>query len=273
MPIVSILIPTYEGARHIRPAIDSVRAQDGVDWEIIVTDDKSRDGTAEIVAAYADPRIRVERNPANLGPEGNWNRALALARGTYIKLLPQDDLLQPGSLAAQVAVLAGDCDERVALAFGAREIIDDGGRVLARRGLKGVPTGRIAAATLRRACVRRGTNVIGEPGAVLFRRSLAQRIGGFDGQQGYVIDLDYWLRLLAHGDAWYSDATVSAFRVARGSWSVAIGNQQSRQYMDFLRRVRASGLLAPTRIDMALGRINARINQAMRLAFYRLIVR
>jgi glycosyltransferase involved in cell wall biosynthesis len=273
VPNVSIVIPTYQGARHIRPAIESVLAQEGVDLEIVVTDDNSRDGTADIVASYGDPRVRLIRNPANLGPEGNWNRALELATGTYVKLLPQDDLLLPGSLAAQVAVLDADRTQEIALVFGAREVIGPSGRIITRRGLKGAIPGRIRATTLRRDCVRRGTNLIGEPGAVLFRRALAEKVGGFDGQQGYVIDLDYWFRLLAHGDGWYMAEPVSAFRVSGGSWSVAIGTDQARQYTAFLARMRATGLIAPSMGDMAMGRANALLNNLLRLVFYKLVVR
>jgi glycosyltransferase involved in cell wall biosynthesis len=270
---VSVLIPTYNGARHIRPALDSVLTQSGVGLEVIVVDDDSIDGTADLVESYTDPRIRVIRNPARLGAEGNWNRALELATGKYIKLLPQDDLLQPRSLAAQVATLDADADEAIALVFGSREIIGPTGKVLARRGFRGAVPGRIAATTLVRQCVRRGTNVIGEPGAVLFRRTLAKKVGRFDGQQGFVIDLDYWIRLLAHGDAWYIAEPVSSFRVSGGSWSVAIGRKQGRQYTDFIARMHAVGLISGSRVDLAIGKAAALTHNAMRLVFYRLFVR
>ena len=270
---VSVLVPTYNGAAHIGPAVDSVLAQRGVDLELIVVDDHSTDGTADIVEGFRDPRIRVVRNPSRLGAEGNWNRAFELATGKYIKLLPQDDLLHPGSLAAQVAALEADADETIALVFGGRDIIGPTGRTLARRGFTAAAPGRIAAATLLRQCVRRGTNVIGEPGAVLFRRSLAQRVGRFDGQQGFVIDLDYWFRLLAHGDAWYVAQAVSSFRVSGGSWSVAIGRRQTRQYTDFIARMNAAGLVSGSRSDFAIGRAAAMMNTFLRLAFYKMFVR
>lgn len=273
MATVSVLIPTYNGARHIRSAIDSVLAQEGVHLELIVVDDNSRDGTAEIAQSYGDERIRVIRNPSNLGPEGNWNRALESATGTYVKLLPQDDLLQPQSLAKQVAVLEADTDETISLVFGSREIIGPSGHLLARRGLARAASGRIRARTLVRHCVLRGTNVIGEPGAILFRRVLAERVGRFDGQQGYVIDLDYWIRLLAHGDAWYIAEPVASFRVSAGSWSVAIGRRQSRQYTDFITRMSTAGLVSGSRSDFAIGKVAALLNNALRLVFYRMFVR
>jgi glycosyltransferase involved in cell wall biosynthesis len=269
MQKVSIVIPTYEGVRHLHLAMDSVLSQKGVDLELIVVDDRSGDGTFELARSYSDPRVRVYQNDANLGPEGNWNRALSLATGDYVKLLPQDDTLAPGTLADQVAVLDEDSDEGIALVFGARDIIDDNGRKIARRGLRGVRTGPVSAGCLRRWCVRRGTNVIGEPGAVLFRRSLAQRVGMFDAAQPYVIDLNYWLRLLAHGEGYYLDRTVSTFRVSSGSWSVAIGHRQSRQYSDFVKRMSVRGLLSPHPVDLFVGRIAAIANNWARLAFYK----
>jgi len=273
MTTVSVVIPAYNGGRYIHAAVESVLAQAGVDLDVVVVDDHSKDHTAAIVEAFRDPRVRLLRNPSNLGPEGNWNRALEMASGRYVKLLPQDDLLLPGSLARQVAVLEADVDESIALVFGAREIIGPAGRVLTRRGLKGVAPGRIRASTLLRHCVRRGTNVIGEPGAILFRRELADKVGRFDGQQGFVIDLDYWMRLLAHGDAWYLAEPVSSFRVSAGSWSVAIGRHQTRQYTDFIARMNAAGLVSSTRADLALGKAAARMNTALRLIFYKLFVR
>lgn len=272
MPTASIVIPTYNGAAHIAPALESVLGQQGVDLEVIVVDDNSRDDTAAIVAGFADPRIRLERNPANLGPEGNWNRALSLATGTYIKLLPQDDILHPGMLARQIAVLEEDKAEAIALVFGARTILDGQGKLLTRRGY-GPRTGRVPAKELARASVIKGTNPIGEPGAVLFRKSLADKVGQFDAQQGYVVDLDYWLRLLAHGDGWYIAEPVSAFRVSGGSWSVRIGTAQAREYNTFLDRMVTAGLVPSGKLDLAIGKAAALANNIARLIFYKFVVR
>lgn len=227
-PRVSVCIPTYKGAQTIGPAIASVLAQTLDDFELLVIDDGSPDGTAEVVAGFPDPRLRYLRNASNLGPEGNWNRCLAEARGRYFKLLPHDDLLAPRCLERQAAVLDADADERVALVFAAREVIGPDDRVLTRRGYPGAREGRIAASQVLRQSVRRGTNLLGEPGAVLFRRALAQRVGAFDARQPYVIDLDYWFRLLAHGDAYYCDEALASFRVSASQWSVALGRQQSQ---------------------------------------------
>lgn len=273
VPCVSVCIPTYKGAQTIGPAIASVLAQTVTDFELLVIDDGSPDATAEVVAGFSDPRLRYLRNTTNLGPEGNWNRCLAEARGRYFKLLPHDDVLAPQCLARQSAVLDADRDDRIALVFSAREVIGPDDRVLTRRGYPGAREGRLPAGQVLRQCVRRGTNLLGEPGAVLFRRALAQRVGAFDARQPYVIDLDYWFRLLAHGDAYYCDEVLASFRVSASQWSVALGRQQSQDFRAFVARHDAEGGLALSLLDRGLGRVTPALNNLARRVFYQVYLR
>lgn len=272
-PRVSVCIPTYKGAGTIGAAIGSVLAQTFRDFELIVVDDASPDDTAAVTAACRDPRLRLEVNPRNLGPQGNWNRCLELARGEFIKVLPHDDLLHPECLQRQLQVLADDRDRRIALACSARDVIGPDGRVLLRaRGFPGRPQGLIPRPDVVRQCIRRGTNLIGEPGAVMFRRELAQRVGGFDIRYPYVIDLDYWLRLLQHGQAWYCPQALASFRVWKGSWSVAIGLRQAADFRGLMQEVEARGPVSTTALDRAWGRLTPTLNSLARQVFYRLLV-
>ena len=272
-PCVSVCIPTFQGAATLGFAIQSVLEQSYADFELIVVDDNSPDDTAATVARFSDPRVSYHRNPINLGPEGNWNRCISLARGTYFKLLPHDDVLHPECLARQVAVLEADHDQRIALVFSARDVLAPDGSKLVHRGYPSGQEGRLDAARVASACVRRGTNLIGEPGAVLFRRSLAERVGRFDATDPYVIDLDYWVRLLAHGDAWYCAQALAGFRVSAGQWSVQIGSGQSEDFRSFVKRLTGRGLLNATPLDRALGWITPTLNNWARLAFYRVYLR
>lgn len=271
-PRVSVCIPTYRGAAHLAATIDSVLAQTFADFEVVIVDDRSPDDTEAVIARYRDPRIRYLRNPHNLGPEGNWNRCLDEARGTYFKLLPQDDVLYPDTLARQVDVLDRDADAAIALVFGARDVTDASGRILMTRGCPGAAEGRVDARWLIRRCVRLGTNLVGEPGSVLMRRALVERVGHFDGSLGYVIDLDYWARLLAHGDAWYLESPVSTFRVSSGSWSVAIGGRQSHEYRRFIARLAARPEWRIGRLEALAGKLMAQLNTLLRLVFYRWVL-
>ncbi len=269
-PRVSICIPTYRGEATIAATIESVLSQSYGDFELQVFDDGSPDATREIVEAFRDPRLSYSRNETNLGPQGNWNRCLERAGGIYFKLLPHDDLLRPDCLRQQVEVLDADAEQRFALVFCARDVIGPDGRVLMQRGYPGGRGGAVAAEELIRACVRRGTNLIGEPGGVLMRRALAERIGPFDGTDPYVIDLDYWFRLLAHGDGCYLPAPLAAFRVSRSQWSVAIGASQSSDFRRFIGRVGARKSLSMTLRDRFLSSFTPELNNVARLLFYRL---
>ena len=272
-PLVSVCIPAYFGETHIAQAIASILNQTMSDLELLVIDDNSSDGTERVVESFHDPRIKYSRNPVNLGPEGNWNLCLREACGRYVKLLPQDDFLYADTLRRQVAILENDADENISFVFGPRIIVDDSGREIMRRGYRGQEEGEVLAADLIRRCVRLGTNLIGEPGSVIFRRTLADRVGLFDGEMPYVIDLDYWFRLLRYGDAYYLRDPVSAFRVGSDSWSVRIGAGQSADFRKFIDKTCVAQADILSRLDIMSGKVMARINNLMRLLFYQTVLR
>jgi glycosyltransferase involved in cell wall biosynthesis len=270
-PLISVCIPAYRCAAHIGTTIDSVLAQTFSDFELVIIDDASPDQTAAIVASYPDRRIRLLRNDVNLGPQGNWNRCLREARGTYFKLLPQDDTLAPTCLAKQLAPLEADINSEIALVFCARSIINPMGKRVMSRGYPGV-AGRVSGREAIRRSIRRGTNLFGEPGSVLLRKALADKIGEFDGSIGYVIDLDYWIRLLLQGDGFYVDEPLVSFRISGGSWSVAIGKGQTvayRSFIDRVARLHGSGI---TGFDSALGKLMAPVNTVARQLIYRALL-
>jgi glycosyltransferase involved in cell wall biosynthesis len=270
-PLVTVAIPVFRGARYIRSAIDSVLSQSFRDYELLVVDNASDDGTVEVVRSYSDPRIVLVCNEKNIGAEGNWNKCLMLAKGDYIKILPHDDTLDRDCLKDQVDVLVADQRRELSLVFCARKIISKEGKVLAKRRVRGIAKGVIAARRLIRLCVRRGTNLIGEPGAVLFRTSAARASGNFNGTLPYVIDLDYWVRLLDHGDAYYIDNPLSSFRVSGGSWSVEIGARQSNDYIRFIELVSMKRVDYISNFDKFLGRLAAALNGFLRRIFYRFL--
>ena len=106
-PTVSVITPAKNASAWIAGAIASVRAQSFTDWEMIVVDDGSTDGTADIArqAADGDARVRVERSPTDEGAGGARNAALALAQGRYIAFLDADDLWSPDKLDIQIGAM------------------------------------------------------------------------------------------------------------------------------------------------------------------------
>ncbi len=105
MPDISVVMPNYNGRLFVEAAVASVLAQTLTDFELIVADDASSDGSPALVATLArdDPRIRLLRSDVNTGPAGARNRGLAEARGRWVAVVDNDDLLHPERLALLVA--------------------------------------------------------------------------------------------------------------------------------------------------------------------------
>lgn len=105
-PLVSVIMPAYNAEKYIGEAIASVCAQTYENWELLILDDGSGDRTAEIAQAYAqlDARIRVLRNPQNMGAAKTRNRGFDIAKGEWIALLDSDDVWHSDKLEKQLAV-------------------------------------------------------------------------------------------------------------------------------------------------------------------------
>lgn len=114
-PLVSVIIPVFNRAHTLRRAIESVRAQEVSAWELIVVDDGSTDGSADIPASYGDLRIRTLRHDENRGAAAARNSGVSVARGRYVAFLDSDDEWLPGKLAAQLDALEGRPDAPQAL--------------------------------------------------------------------------------------------------------------------------------------------------------------
>ncbi|MBI3131285.1 MAG: glycosyltransferase family 2 protein [Acidobacteria bacterium] len=266
-PLVSVCIPVYNGASCLEEAVRSVLAQSFPDLEVLVFDDGSTDGSWGILQGIRDPRLICRRNTRNLGPQGNWNQAIGAARGKYVKLFHQDDLLAPDCLERQVATL--EEHPEVVLAFCRREIIRPDGRKLFNRGAPW-PDGPVVAPEAARACALRGSNLLGEPSALLMRNTVVRVTGGFDASIPYLVDLDYWLRLMAHGPAWYDDRALASFRVSRRQWSARIGMGQGAEFAAFMDRL-AEGPLRGQPLARALGRAMGHVQGLLRFLLYRFI--
>ena len=128
-PRVSIGIPVYNGEAFLEETLRSVAGQTWQDYEVILSDNASTDGTREICRAHAarDSRIRYHRNETNIGGDRNWNRCFELARGEYFIGVGYDDLLHPEYLARTVAML--ERDSTAVFCHSRAHRIDGAGRV------------------------------------------------------------------------------------------------------------------------------------------------
>ena len=120
-PTVSLLVPAFNRADLLVPCLDSALAQTMPDFEVVVVDGASTDGTWDVCLRYAaaDPRVRVFRDPVNTGPVRGWWRCVEEARGTYATFLWSDDMIGPHFLQRTVEVMSR---ADVGFAFTAAEI-------------------------------------------------------------------------------------------------------------------------------------------------------
>ena len=183
---VTIIIPTYNGARWIEKAIRSVFAQSFEGFELLIIDDCSKDNTAEIVSAIVkeDARIRFFKNEKNLGVQGTRNYALGLARGGYIAEIDQDDeWIDSDKLKKQIEFLTKN-PEYVLIGTGAI-MVDDSGEEIARY-LMPETDEMIRIKLLRMNCFIHSS--------VMYRTNIVKEIGGYSiGKLSE--DHDLWLRL------------------------------------------------------------------------------
>ena len=229
-PTISVCVPVFNGAAHIRECLDSIAAQTLADFEVLVIDDCSTDRTVELVQSYVrrDSRFRLLQNPTNLGMRGvpNCNRCFSEAAADWIKFVFQDDVIAPDCLRA----LAVARPSSPALVFSDRGFIFESGTAPELREwyerhstalrifhaqTSDIPAQRFAELALDHF----GMNLVGEPTTVLLHRDLAERFGVFNPHITSVADGEYWTRIGTNIGAVRVDRELASFRVHSASTS------------------------------------------------------
>ena len=198
-PLFSIITPAYNAAGTVGAAIASAQAQTLDDFEIVVIDDGSTDGTGPLLErlAAADPRIRLTRQE-NAGANTTRNRALGAARGRYVTFLDSDDLKLPDYLESAAAVLKAD--PSAGLAFSDSYILDDDTRRIHRRTFMEAAGGYQDLPLDPEAFLARLLECCFIPfSSTTLRRSMLEEIGYFDPRLAGTDDYELWMRMVAHG--------------------------------------------------------------------------
>jgi glycosyltransferase involved in cell wall biosynthesis len=184
MPRVSVIIPSYNHARYVGDAVESVLTQDSLDVEIIVVDDGSTDSTQNVLQKYSSAAVRVIRQ-TNKGLLGARNRGILESSAPILCFLDADDLLLPGSLHFLLNVL--DKQPEVGLVTGGRVSVDSNGNKLVSNLLK--PN------NLQVEDLLVDNPII--PSGVMVRRNWLDIVGGFETKREFdpTGDWDLWVRL------------------------------------------------------------------------------
>lgn len=206
-PKVTVGIPAYNAAPYLGAAIDSALAQDFGDFELVVSDDASTDGTPEILGRYTDPRFRAVRSDKRLGQSGNWNRCLELARGEFVVLLHADDELHPGFLDRAVAVF--DANEDVGLVHCAVHHIEETGKRLFLNALFDEDRIDREEVVLHQLLL---DGCVINPAGVIVRRSAYERVGDFTDQVVWGVDWHMWIRIALRYPVAYLAEALALYR-------------------------------------------------------------
>lgn len=230
MPLVSVVIPVYNGERFLKESLESVFAQTCHDYEVVCVDDGSTDGSCSLLEQYG-ARVRVIQQE-NAGQSAARNAGARQATGAFVAFLDQDDLWYPSKLAQQVAVLNAEAD--VALVHCNYDRIDGDGRVLVAGAALAERASDLASPLGR---------LIGEvlvfPSAMMVRRDVFQRVGGFDPELRGFEDFDLIARLKQQGRFVLLNESGMAYRLHAEGFTRAGGMGIIRSRERFLIRMKA----------------------------------
>jgi glycosyltransferase involved in cell wall biosynthesis len=184
-PLVSVIIPTYNRIDFLVQAIDGVLGQTYTNYEVLVADDGSTDGTADRLRQYGSPVQHLRLEHAGR-PSATRNRALAVARGDLVAFLDDDDIWLPAKLERQVALLQREQD--LGMVYTNACFLDE--------------EGKHSEPVLDRHRLRHGhvfddliANCFIHPSTVVMRRGIGERIGWFEESLECIEDYDLWLRV------------------------------------------------------------------------------
>lgn len=222
LPLVSVCIPTRNGAKYIEETLNCVYQQDYRPLELIISDDESTDGTVQIILnTTKDWNIAVsvyQHKPSIIG--ANWNNCVMMAKGKYIKFLFQDDLIYSNCISELVAL--SEKDDSIGLTFCNRDIIGD---VKDKKDwlhryenlsakwndLKPIQEGK--SLLKQPDFLKSPRNKIGEPTVVLLKRQCFEDIGFFSEELKQTLDYEYWYRMLPKYKIGYINEKLAAFRL------------------------------------------------------------
>ncbi|MBL7932742.1 MAG: glycosyltransferase family 2 protein [Bacteroidia bacterium] len=226
-PLVSICIPTYNGESFLRECLDSCIDQSFDDYEIVICDDRSEDGTWHLLESYVNDnsKIRLFKNESNLGLVGNWNRCIENARGEWIKFVFQDDFVRRDCLEKFV----NEIEPGIELIVCARNFVLSKNAPLEQ--LKYYNEG---VRTLKNTCSQNSNtyspeviagiaisnmamNFIAEPSLTFFRKSVVNRVGVFNPHLKQICDLEFFLRLASQCGLRYVPEKLCGFRIHEAS--------------------------------------------------------
>ena len=232
-PIISIILPTYNGGKYIDKSIKSVIAQSFSDWELLVVDDGSTDNTADIIKKYEedDKKIIYLKNEVNLGIQKSLNYGLKKARGKYVARIDDDDTWVDADKLRKQFDFLEDNREYVLVGTGVIVVDEDDNKIMQYI----LPTTdyKIRKNILMKNCFIHSS--------VMFRADSVESLGGYkeDNNSKNIEDYDLWLRLGTHGKFANLSSHGVCFMQRGGSISSENKIEQFKKNLDLIEKFKA----------------------------------
>ena len=260
-PLISVLICTYNGKQYLEQTIDSVLVQTYSNFEIVVVDDGSSDGTPELIASLAEkhPRIRPFYR-TNHGLPACRNLSFAQARGEWIAIIDQDDLCYPNRLERQLEVARGNPSAR--LIFCDVDFIDENDKVmdrhLAKFNLPGtlIPKGQAGNLLLKLGCYV-------DSEAFFMHRESAMTLGLMDESLRYACDYEYFIRAGLTVDFAYTPETLAAWRIHANQATATFPRIRNQVRTVYRRFFWDAGVSWSTRLVLVKNLLRSHVGQAL----------
>ncbi len=207
-PFWSVMIPTYNGAKYLEKTLLSVLAQDpGAEvMQIEVVDDCSTEvGIEEIVQEIGQGRVSFYRNSKNLGLIGNWNACIQRARGHWIHILHQDDLVKPNFYAKLQAGIENNTD--IGAAFCRHIFMNEEGNKI-----RSSPLERQTPGIIDNWLERIAVEQLVQCASIVVKRSVYEDVGSYFPEVGYAADWEMYKRIAASYKFWYEPEILACYR-------------------------------------------------------------
>ena len=252
-PLITVAIPTYNGAAFLEPALRSILEQDGPEFDLLVCDDKSTDDTLNIVRSVAGTKARIEQSEKQLGLAKNWNRCVSLSKTDWVTVFHQDDLMLPGHLASHARAI--QANREAGMIAGPATAIDERGNPLPSSIVAPDHLGNAAKVYkprefLRELAVENPVRCSG----VSLRRAVHKKLHGFDPALKYVVDWEFWIRLAAdYPVVWTGEPTVSfRWHTASETHRFKTGTQDIDEQLVLTLKLFTAEAFEPDEIDQLI---------------------
>lgn len=226
---VSVCIPVYNAVPYIKEAVDSVLSQTYKEFELVIVDNYSTDGTYEILKTYTDPRIRLYRNEKTILSPQNWNRCLELAQGDYVALYHADDYYYPDIVREEACIL--DKYPEVGAVFTFADYLTN------TKDPKLLPIIPDIFQEINLYDFKKTINLIMRHACVffcptaMFRKSVIDEVGEFDYKNiTYTFDLDMWLRISQISKLCIINKRLMRYRIAASKGSLEFAASGHREH-------------------------------------------